>query len=243
MDRWFRLVWLIIGVMLLLLVVGGAGFVLVDAVSGPSSGSESAAPESGAAKPARKGADEPLRYDPPVAVRGSATRLVLIRHGSGYTYTSTASSDPRTGQGAVVNVAFLEGDSARLLLNQPAFIRRIAFPGHEAAPDSARPLRWIVYEIALRDTNGDGTIDDRDRRSLYVTGLDGRGLKQVLPDGYELRDWSSQPDGSLVATGLELAGGAKMAECAFIVDAAGTVRPYAALDGAVARAGRIIDQR
>ncbi|HKP76847.1 MAG TPA: hypothetical protein VJT67_15055, partial [Longimicrobiaceae bacterium] len=188
---------------------------------------------------ARAEAEAPIRYDLPLAVRGTDTRLVLVRRGSGYVYSSTASSAPAGGEGAVVNVAFLDASGTRLLLDRPAFIRRVRYPGRasEALSDSA--LGWIVYEMALKDTNADATVDDRDRRSLYVTGLDGRGLRQVLPDGYELRDWAPQPDGSLVATGLALTD---MRQHAFRVDAGG-VKPLAALDSAAAAAARISGSR
>jgi hypothetical protein len=64
----------------------------------------------------------------------------------------------------------------------------------------------------------------------------------VLPEGHELRDWAGQADGSLVATGLELAPapGGRMRQRAFVLDPAGAVRPYAALDSVVAEAGRIV---
>jgi hypothetical protein len=191
----------------------------------------------------------PVRYDPPLPVRGADERVVLVRHGTGYAYTSVASSAPRTGEGAIVNLAFLDaGGGVRLLLDRPAYIRRVAFPGHEdgelESADTTRRLRWFVYEMALRDTDGDGALGEEDRRSLYVSGLDGRNLRQVLPDGYELRDWSPQPDGSLVVTALRLGGDADhMRQRSFVVDPSGAARPYAQLDSAMDAAATIIGGR
>jgi hypothetical protein len=241
-DRVLRWVWLINGVLLLALLVFGAGFVAIGALSGLGGGSPASQPSKSADSSATPDGGGEIRYDPPVPVRGNGVRVVLIRRGTGYTYSSTASSAPAGGEGAVVNVAFLDAAGARLLLSGPGFIRRVRFPGHdpaEAAGDSA--LRWMVYEMALKDTNADGAVDDRDRRSLYVTDLGGRGLRQVLPDGYELREWAGQPDGSLVATGLELApaAGGRMRQRAFVLDPAGAMRPYAALDSVAAEAARI----
>lgn len=240
-DRVLRWVWLVNGVLLLALLVGTAVFVAVGALSGLG-GSGSPIPLS--APDSAGGAGEAaIRYDLPVTVRGSDTRIVLIRRGSGYTYSSTASSAPAGGEGAVVNVAFLDAAGARLLLDQPGFVRRVRFPGRDAAPSSDSTLRWIVFEMALADTNGDGSVDDEDRRSLYLTGLDGRGMRQVLADGYELRDWAAQPDGSLLVTALERATGARMRQRAFVVDAAGAARPFAALDSVADAAGRIAGPR
>jgi len=232
-DRVLRWVWLINGVLLLLLLVGSLAFVAAGALSGLGAGSPGPALKTDSAH-----ADETqrIRYDLPVPVRGSDTRVVLVRSGSGYAYSSTASSVPAGGEGAVVNVVFLDAHGARLLLYRPAFIRRVRFPGRasEAPADSA--LRWIVYEMAVKDTNGDGRVDDRDRRSLYVTGLDGSRLRQVLPEGYEIRDWAPQPDGSLLATGLALPD---MRQQAIVVDPDGLVKPFAALDSVAALAARV----
>lgn len=239
LDRVLRWVWLIIGVLLLIVIVSSLVFVASEAIGGRGGGS-SAPDSTSASVDADSGtAESPLRYDPPEAIHGSAARIVMIRRGSGYTYRSTASPAPASGEAPAVNVAFLEGEGARLLLSQPAYIRRVAFPGspHVAAGDT---LRWIVYEMALEDSNGNGRMDESDQRSLYVTDLQGRGLRRVLPAGYELRDWAPQPGGSLIVTGVQLAKDAgAMAQRAFVVDAAGAVRPHAALDSVIDAAARI----
>ena len=233
-DRWLRWVWLINGVVLLALLVTGGVFALIAGLAGMGGGKADSAP---ASRTEARDARAPLRYDPPQAIRGSAARIVVIRRGTGYTYRNTSSST-RAAEAPAVNVAFLDGNGARLLLDRPAYLAHVRFPGDGMSDDT---LRWIVYEAAMEDANGDRRIDDRDRRSLYVTGLDGRGLRRVLPDGFELRDWAGQPDGSLVATAVQLQqGNAPMPERAFVLDPSGTVRPYAALDSAVAAAGRIV---
>ena len=236
-DRLLRWVWLINGVALLALLVIGAGAALVLALSGLGGGDPPSVPATRAE--AGSGRAEPMRYDPPEAVRGSGVRIVVIRRGTGYTYRNESSSG-RAADAPAVNVAFLDGQGARLLLDHPAYIARVRFPGSGTAAARDDSLRWIVYEAALEDSNRDRRIDDRDRRSLYVTGLDGRGLRRVLPDGYELRDWAPQPDGSLVATALQLQPGNAMPQRAFVLEPSGAVRPYAALDSAVATAGRIV---
>jgi len=239
-DRVLRWVWLINGVLLLALLVFAGGFVAIGALA--NLGGRSPAPSSAAGRDSARAAEAggPIRYDTPVPVRGTATRVVLIRRGTGYAYSSTASSIPAGGEGAVVNVVFLDASGARLLLDRPGFIRRVRFPGREPEAPGDGALRWIVYEMALQDTDANSTVDDRDRRSLYVTDLGGRGLRRVLPEGFELREWAGQPDGSVVATGLELAPGGRMRQRAFVLDPAGAVRPYAALDSAATQAGRIV---
>jgi hypothetical protein len=236
-DRLLRWVWLIIGVLLLALLTIGGIALLVVALAGM--GGEKPASEAGQSVDSSSSEQAPpLRYDPPAAIRGSGTRIVVIRRGTGYTYRNTSSS-ARGPEAPAVNVAFLDAAGARLLLDRPAYIAHVRYPGEEASDARGDTLRWIVYEAALADSNGDGSIDSRDRRSLYVSALDGRGFRRVLPDGYELRDWAGQPDGSLVATAVQLQpGSAAMPEHAFVLDASGAVRPYVALDSVVTAAGR-----
>ncbi|HYH81101.1 MAG TPA: hypothetical protein VEX86_14965 [Longimicrobium sp.] len=246
-----RWVWLIIGLLLLVLLISAIVFVAKEAMGGRGGG----ASESDSARTAtaeRRAAADPLRYEPPVPVAGTGTRIVLIRRGSGYGYPLGYSSRSSEALGSTVNVAFLEGDGARLLLDRPAYIRRVTFPGSAgvgrdpgAGPRTGdeEALRWIVYEMALEDGDGNRRIDELDPRSLYVSGLDGRGLRRVLPAGYELLDWAPQPGGSLLATAVQLASGKKpMPERAFVLDAGGAVRPYAALDSLVDAAAVIVEK-
>ncbi|HEX8244341.1 MAG TPA: hypothetical protein VF541_12615 [Longimicrobium sp.] len=236
-DRLLRWVWLINGVVLLALLVVGGLFLVAGALQNLGGRKPSSIPLARADSATRVA---PLRYDPPAAIRGSAARIVVIRRGTGYTYRNS-SSGSRAADAPAVNVVFLDAQGARLLLERPAYIARVSYPGEDIRGDS---LRWIVYEAALEDSNGDRRLDDRDRRSLYVSGLDGRGLRRVLPDGFELRDWAGQPDGSLVATAVQLQpGGEPMSERAFVLDPSGSVRPFVALDSAVAAAGRIVGNR
>jgi hypothetical protein len=239
-DPLLRWVWLINGVILLALLVAGGVFLLIGALSQLGGGDAGEAPGTHSAE--NRPREAPLRYDPPEAIRGTSTRIVVIRRGSGYTYRNTSSS-ARASDAPAVNVAFLDAQGARLLLDQPAYLAHLRYPGEGGPATRDDSLRWIVYEAALEDSNGDHRVDDRDRRSLYVTDLNGRGWRRVLPDGFELRDWAGQPDGSLVATAVQLQpDGGPMPERSFVLEPSGTVRPYAALDSVVTAAGNIVSK-
>jgi len=242
-QQLLRWVWLIVGLLLLVLLISAVVFVARESLGGHG-GATSAADSVRRDSTARETAARQLRYDLPQPVAGGAVRVVLVRSGSGYADDSEYSRSSR-GDGAIVNVAFLEGGGARLLLDRPARIRRVAFPGASTSRDggAAREdsLRWMVYEMALDDTDGNGRIDELDSRTLYVSGLDGRGLRRVLPRGFEVREWAVQPGGSLVVTALQLGKGKEpLRQRAFVLDAAGAVRPYAALDSVVDVAAGIV---
>jgi hypothetical protein len=82
---------------------------------------------------------------------------------------------------SLVNVMFLSGDSARLLLDRAAYIRSMSYPERS---DSLRG--WIAYEVATMDTNGDGRLDERDGLNLAISDVEGRGFRMVLPPDIRL---------------------------------------------------------
>ena len=244
-DRLLRWVWLINGILLLALLVIGTLFVLGAWITDLAAGDPAAAgaPQGGSPEPERPRA---VRYDAPAPIRGTATRIVLVRHGQGYR-ASAAFSDSGSGsggaEGPIVNVAFLDGQGGRLLLDRPAYVSEVRWPGNPmVGPDST--LRWIVYEMALDDGNRDGRVDHRDPLGLYVSDLSGGGLRPVLPRGFRLRGWEPRPDGTLFITALPEPARSQdpdqLPQRAFLVGPDGQARPYAALDSLAEAAGRIL---
>jgi hypothetical protein len=197
-----------------------------------------------------------VRYDPPVRVRGTEARVVLLRDLGAYSRREDSySSSSRGAPGAIVNVAFLPADSGagRLLVDGPAYFSEVQFPGADpsagAGTDSL--LRWIVYRGTITDTNRDERVDHRDDESLYVSALDGTAFRRVLPDGFRVRHAEPLGDGrTMLVTALELPrGGGKVEEerlpqRAFFYDVpAARLRPYTALDSLARRAGELIVRR
>ncbi|HEX8696011.1 MAG TPA: hypothetical protein VF746_26585 [Longimicrobium sp.] len=244
-DRLLRWVWLINGILLLALLAIGTLFVLGAWITDLAAGDPAvpAAPKGGASGPERPRA---VRYDAPAPIRGSDARIVLVGHGQGYRPAAGErgmDSGDGTSEGPIVNVAFLDGRGGRLLLDRPAYVAEVRWPGDErAGPDST--LRWIVYEMALEDGNGDGRLDHRDPLGLYVSDLAGGGLRPVLPRGFRLRGWEPRADGTLFITALpQPARGAdpdQLPQRSFLVGPDGQARPYAALDSLAEAAGRIL---
>lgn len=253
-DRWLKRIWLVNGIVLLALPVVGlaaAAFTMLGNWRGDRAVAVAAtAPDEGAATADRVRA---VRFDVPVDVRGTATRLVLVRNGASYLagsddYPSSGSGKSQR-EGPIVNVAFLPADGAagRLLLDRPAYLSDVSWPGEPY--DRADSLQtWISYEVALEDTNGDGSLDDEDRKELYVSDLEGHALRRVLPAGWRLEDYESLGDGrTLVVTALaapkpgEQWDERRALERAFRYDVpAGRIESFAALDSLVVEAGRLL---
>lgn len=248
-QRLLRPVWLINGILLLALLVLGVLFVagawIVDLTA-----DDEAAP----ATPPRK-VEEPapvVRYAAPSPIRGGDARIVLIRRGAEGRRSAgfSPSAYDEQADGQVVNVGFLGAGGARLLLDRPAYVSAVRWPGDEGqregmARDSL--LRWVVYEMALEDGNGDGRHDHRDARSLYLSALDGTGLRRVLPQGFLLQAWQVNEDGSLFVSALQAPAGDRrevdenrLPQRAFLVGADGQARPYAAMDSLATAAARTL---
>jgi hypothetical protein len=255
-DRVLKWVWLVNGVvLLLLLLVGGAsmavGWLASRGAEGDAVALEQAPREEESARP------RAVRYEIPVRPRGTDVRMVLVRNGRAYTEQSGAGVDGSrymtTVEGPVVNVAFLAADgSARLLVDRPAYFAEVLAPagqdaGSEMVDDSLQ--RWITYEGALEDSNGDKRLDHRDQRTLYVSALDGTGFRRVLPAGYRVRARRALDTRTMLVTALEIPRGGRVTEeerfpqRAFVYDVpTGRLSPYAALDSLAARAGAILAQ-
>jgi hypothetical protein len=91
--------------------------------------------------------------------------------------------------GALINVLFFDAgrSDVRRLLPHNAYIDHMDSPSPPRG-QAGRPheREFIIYRIAMRDTNGDNRINDRDEMVYYISDLGGRGLRQITPDGLEL---------------------------------------------------------
>ena len=268
-DRLLKKVWLVNGFLLLalgILALGTVVFYWVEELIPRSEPAVRVAAEAAAPRVAPRA----IRYGAPVAVRGTTTRLVTVHHGKAdqpeepEAYGMYAADDYGRGSygqdGPLVNVIFLApgAPQGRLLLDRPAFISglrypaaeevgfRVVVPGGSTEHDSL--LTWISYEIADRDTNGDGKLSAEDQAGLHVSALDGTGLRRVLPEPFQLLSHAPAPDRrGIVILALEPPKGIKnpeaeqMRQRAFVYDlASGRLLPYPALEGAADRAARIV---
>jgi hypothetical protein len=248
LNRTLALLWLAIGVLLLLFLVGVLGMIVTQAIRNAGAGSEAVriATED---QPMRQ---EPraIRYTPPLDVRGTQTRIVMVSYGADHEASfmfegGYASSGPRT---ASVNVIFVDANGARLLLDRPAYIRDVSYP-HRTEDDPLDPPRsWISYVVALDDTNGNGELEHRDAATLYVTDLDGRDFRPVIRPPLRYHHHGVLDPARILVYALEPPAGQdveekRMRQRAFVYEvASGRLSPYAAVDSAAARAGQILQR-
>lgn len=241
LDRSLRVIWLLIGILLLLFLLAGSVMVATQLIGNLGAG-ESAVRVASQAQAPR---DEPraVRFGAPQTIRGTATRVASVEYGRAHepdSYGLSGSGGYR--EPALVNLIFLDGEGARLLLDRPAFIADWQGPPADGAARS-----WIAYRIALEDANGDGRLDGRDPAALYVTDLEGRNLRPVIRPPLRVKDYRALDASRMLVYALEPpAGQPNVAEerwrqRAFIYDVtSGTLSPHAALDSAAARARQIL---
>lgn len=195
LDRALKLIWVTIGGLVLVSLVAGLVVAVVSwSLLGGGGDAGSAADADAAAAEVAPPAPT-LRYEVPQPVRGSAWRTMEV-YRVGPNRAGIASYGPTRD---AVNVIFLSPTGeARLAFDRPVLLRAVDVP-REAA-DSLQ--RWVVYDAAVADTDGDGVLTPADRSTLFVGDLEGRGLRPVLPDGVVARGHATLGDGRLLVLAL-----------------------------------------
>jgi hypothetical protein len=243
-DRALRAIWLAIGVLLL-------GFLLVFAVVAVSGWIRTMGADEAAVRVARESGEpreeaRAVRVGMPDSIRGSSVMIAMVGNGRAYQVRGFAASEYSGDRGAaMVNVMFLDDQGARLLLDKPAYIAEVGYP--RPRDSSASPSQnWISYQVAMEDGNGNGQLDDRDPRSLYVTDLEGRNLRPVIRPPMRLLEHEAIGPGRILVYALEPPQGQQVAEDrmrqrAFVYETAtGKLLPFTVLDAATDRAAGIL---
>ena len=244
LDRTFRIVWLVVGGLLLVFLLV-AGVLVAAQWIGNAGAADDAVRVAREARPAR---EEPraVRYGTPRPVRGTRTRIVLVGYGEAYESTATEFGIYGSGREASwVNVVFMDDEAARLLLDRPAYIRDVSYPDSRNGVRTDTLQTWITYQMALEDGDGNGRLDRRDPVGLYVSDVEGRALRPVLRPplryvGHEVLDGERMLVYALDPAGRET-DERRMRQRAFVYDvASGRLAPHAALDSAAARAAQVV---
>jgi len=178
-NRFFRTVWRVNGVLILLAFVLAAGGTLVGVIVSLSFGGR--------------------RADPPaaMAVEGE-TRLELGSlepvHGTPFVLLPLETRDTSSSYGKgraseTRNLLFYDTTTGGTRWLRPD--HRGVVVARELLSDEARPgveddgpVRFIRYELADADTDGDGEVTDEDAAHVAVSGPGGEGLTAVLR-GYD----------------------------------------------------------
>jgi hypothetical protein len=248
-DRTLRVIWLMIGSLLLVFLVAGSIMVLAQVIGNAGASREAVRVARDSTAPRQE--VRAVRYGSPESIRGTDTRLVMVGYGEGHEPRGAGFSGSYGmydgNREPQVNIVFLDEGGARLLVDRPAFIHDVRYPEPATRPGSSDSLQtWISYVIAIDDSGASGRLDERDPPGLYVTDRDGRGLRAVLRPPLRYLEHEVLDATRMLVYALEPPAGQavardRMRQRAFIYDvAADRLSPYAALDSAAARAGQIL---
>jgi hypothetical protein len=196
----FRAIWHLNGVLLLLTFLLVAGIALVGATSFGSYGRHDRAAAAPAAVLPATG--EKLFFGGVETIEGSSFVVLPLetRHTGGGKFSSGPSSgdtrnllffDATAGTGHWLRPDHRGAVLSRELLGESGVVHR-----WERSPSG--PVRWIRYELALADTNGDGEIDAGDARAIAVTGPEGKDLTIVLADLDQVLGYATPGHGKVV---------------------------------------------
>jgi hypothetical protein len=196
-TRLFRTVWRVNGVLILgvFLLAGGAAAVgLVAAVVSRVGGDDRV--------PVETEGDEHLAFGLVEQVDGTPhVILPLAARQPGMSYSSDGAAVTR-------NLLFYDASSHAARWLRPD--HRGAVVSHEllretrangpggADDEESGPVRWIRYEIADRDTDGDGAVTDEDVVRVAVSGPGGEGLSTVVGDADEILGYAPPRGGVLL---------------------------------------------
>lgn len=189
-SRVFRVVNRINSVLLLGLLAVGALFLVQNLVSDLRRASQHRRPEPSEDEggSSRGSGDERVVLETLSALTGTQVSVLALnvhRESSG-SYSSKGGYETRTR-----NLLFHRGPDGRmrwLRADNRAFIEK--WEPVQEGEEARGPLRWIRYEIAEADTDGDGEIGPGDRLQVGVSELDGGGYAPLLRDLDAVLGWA-----------------------------------------------------
>lgn len=191
--RIFRGIWRINGILILLVFVVAGAAVLVDAVTSrfrhraePAAIADS--PETGSP------GGEKLGFGSIDRLEGTPFVVLplLSRSGDSGSYSS--------GDGERVrNLLFYDTATGKTRWLRPDHSGVIAERKELRERDAEKgPVRWLRYEIADRDTDGDGEISSDDDVQVAISGPGGDDLSVVLREVRVVRGYAFTPRGTLL---------------------------------------------
>lgn len=199
-NRLFRTVWRVNGVLILAVFVFAGAAAAVGLVTSLASHLRRGDP----ATPAALEGDEHLALGLAQPVDGTPhVILPLTASESGSSYSSDDAAVTR-------NLLFYDATShkarwlrpdhrgailAHELLREP---RPATRSGQPVDGEEHGPVRWIRYEVADGDTDGDGEVTSEDAVRVAVSGPGGEGLAVVVDDADEILGYSGPRDGVLL---------------------------------------------
>lgn len=193
-SRVFRAIWRVDGVLILLVFIVAGVAILAEVSShllhrhGAEPAETDASPEAGSP------GGEHLAFGSIDQLEGTAFVVVplLSRPGDSGSFSSGDGERVRNllfYDTATGKTRWLRPDHSGVIVERRELRERDAEKG---------PVRWLRYEIADRDTDGDGEISAEDGVQVAISGPGGDDLSVVLRDVRVVRGYAFTPRGTLL---------------------------------------------
>lgn len=199
-SKFFRTLWNINSVIILLIGLLLLTFIITDKVSEYFKYSESEYSKGLIVRSEKNAAGklnfdlQHLLYETPVKIEKSGYYYSAVRvvdkeiPESIKLEISSANHFNMDMLGGTINIIFFNKDEAYTLLDNFGFISYVDVLSEN--PNSERTTsilnEYVLYKIALNDSNKDGRINSEDEELFYVSDNRGKNLKQITPNGLKL---------------------------------------------------------
>jgi hypothetical protein len=196
-SRFFRLVWRVNGVLVLALLLLGVALVVGEFVSDLARDATARAEEDPAL--ARTEAGERLELGDAEAVAGTPFVLLPLATRGERSGKFSSGGEPSVTR----NLLFFDAASGAARWLRPDHRGVVAERTFLRDPPAARrdadgPVRFVRYELATADTDGDGEVTGEDALDVAVSGPGGDGLATVLAAPDAILGYQELPDGVLL---------------------------------------------
>lgn len=188
-DSALKIIWLSVGVLLLGCILTGIFFALDLDNSLRNTPEQTGVTIDNSAKEKSDKVKLELSYGSPIKIGNSDNYLLKV-------YVYYRDSDPRLKAGfrsdyysldeevdEPSNLIFLDKELTPIqtLLSKKALITSIEYPYEQDFEDTEnhKGMTFILYEIVMSDTDGDGQLDTEDDSDLYISDLNGANLTAI----------------------------------------------------------------
>lgn len=242
MDRWFKVVWLINGFLVLAALLIGLGLLLAEQKKQAERRNRSY--QRPGPQVATVVADSLVTQDVKLGLPREigTTNLVYVEIGvKDLSKPKQETIGMNPSESVNLLICKQDGSEPRLLLDRKAFVVGVDIPSRR---DTLR--RFSLYRIVAEDTDGDKRLTVRDESRLYISELNGTRLSPVLPADLRCNRYKvNEEEQELILVAHEQSGntsrtGDEREELMVFDLRTRTVRKFLGEDESIERARRIL---
>jgi hypothetical protein len=137
----------------------------------------------------------PLGIKQKSAITGGFSSVSAGRRGA-FSYSAASNQNYSNATGRYRNIMFYNNatGASHLLLDKKGIISSIYYPSNK----KENYVKFLMFAISDKDTNGDGYITGDDETIVYMSDLSGKNLTQITPANTQFLDWNMDEKGTYI---------------------------------------------